>query len=35
VSSDEGMLSITYHPASSRAAAAVDRPAPDKPVMRT
>jgi hypothetical protein len=29
------MLSITYQPASSRAAAAVDRPAPERPVMRT
>ncbi len=32
-SSDGGMLSITYQPASSRAAAAVERPAPDMPVI--
>ena len=31
--SDGGMLSITYQPASSRAAAAVERPAPDMPVI--
>ena len=29
-----GMLSMTNHPASSRARAAVDRPAPDMPVTR-
>ena len=28
----DGMLSITYHPRSSRVAAAVERPAPDMPV---
>ena len=32
-SSDGGMLSMTYHPESSRAAAAVDLPAPDMPVI--
>ena len=32
-SSEGGMLSITYHPASSSAAAVVERPAPDIPVM--
>ncbi len=33
LSSEGGMLSITYQPESSRAAAAVDLPAPDMPVI--